>query len=49
MTQAQPETKEAPKAATRDYLFPELGVTVQASSLEEAQAKVAAKGKDGDR
>lgn len=48
MPQPQPETKEA-KSGVRDYLFPELGVSVSAGSLEEAMAKVAAPRKDGDR
>lgn len=32
----------APKAATREYLFPYEGVTVEATSPEEAEAKLAA-------
>lgn len=38
--EAVPETNETQKEPTQSYAFPEYGLTVQATSLEEANKEV---------
>ena len=38
--EAVPETNEAQTETTQSYAFPEYGITVKASSLEEANKEV---------